>query len=128
MPINVDDAKKQITKKLYSIPIIHKAIRNPIFTSLAVVIVFIIILLFVFRNVEIYTDDEESFCRLILRVGIYSFIVITGLIFLNNYYLKDEFKSQQVSGAMEEIFDGVDVVSKNSSYIPVSVTLPKYGL
>ena len=151
MPINVRDTEEKVTKKLSSIPLLNKIIRNPLFTALAIVIVFILIILFVFRNSEIYTDeDTPGLCRLSLRAGFYAFIVTAGLVFLNNYYLKEEFKSNSVSGAMEAIFDGVDTISTNGNngesvinimsspvaqsaksdagLSPVSVTIPNYKI
>jgi len=125
MPINISETKKKLTENIISIPIIDTIIKNPLFTALTIVIIILFIILLVFRDVEV--NEDTSLFKLSTKVSIYSFIIVAGLIFLNNYYIEKEIISKTKSGAMEELFNDIDMVgssisTESDSFVPVSPT------
>src|SRR3989344_63033 len=125
MPINISETKKKLTENIISIPIIDTIIKNPLFTALTIVIIILFIILLVFRDVEV--NEDTSLFKLSTKVSIYSFIIVAGLIFLNNYYIEKEIISKKKSGAMEELFNDIDMVgssisTESDSFVPVSPT------
>ena len=132
MPIDTNQSITGLKKNVSSLPIIDKIINNPFSTAIAISIILIIILIFVFADVEV--NEDTSLFKLAFRASIYTFIISAGLIFLNNYYLKEEFNTMNKSEQLENIFGGVDTVGQG---IPIAgndlinikpnITLPEYN-
>ena len=131
MPINVEEVERNLTEQISSVPIVKRIIINPLFTAITITIILLVIIMFIFKDAEV--DENTSLFKLSVRTSIYAFIFISGLLFLNNYHLKEEIISKTKSGAMEELFGGIDKIGEGTladkaDLVPVTLTIPKYPL
>lgn len=90
---------------------VQSVMNNPIYTAIIIVIVVLIIFYFMFRSL---IDEDEPFWPIFIRTGVYSFILVSGFIFLHykssehRVIAKGETKilDQVVKGSMEKNITG----------------------
>ena len=87
MPLNVSDCFLKTVKGTLKLAPFKVTLSNPFFTALLITLIIIIIILIVFRNEKF---KYNSLSKLTLKVGVYSIIIISMFIFLNNYSLIKE--------------------------------------
>ncbi len=101
MPFEIGEAINSIADKVISSPTIDSIARNPIYTSVLIVFVIILIMLFIFRDVE--TDD--SLLSLCLRSGFYIFLVLTATLFIHNKVLMRETSAVAKGSEVANVFE-----------------------
>lgn len=111
----VDNAANRISKN----KIATKIFSNPFYTAVLIAIVIFLIIIFVFRNVEI-DEESESLSRLAFRASIYGLIILTGIQFIQNYYLLNEVKRDDKSEIISQAFDDNRVNSERIKKIESS--------
>jgi hypothetical protein len=102
MPFDIGESINSVADALLRAPIINKIATNPIYTALSVVFVVMLIILVVFRD----ADTSEPLLTLCLRSGFWTFLLLTGVLFLQNKVLTRESDSQGKNTAYENVFNG----------------------
>lgn len=87
--------------------IIGSFIKNPFYTAILITIIIMLMIIFVFRNAEI--ESNESLTILALRTGIYSLLIITGIQFLQNQYVLNEVQNSGKETVLTTLFDTKDI-------------------
>lgn len=82
-------------------PIIKTIVGSPIYTSVIIVILILVIILITFKDCIM----NESMVTLMVRTGLYSLIVTTGVIFLHDNYLMKELNEQHKIAGVGELFE-----------------------
>jgi len=111
MVFGINEALRKSTNKVKKNKLLNNIIVNPFYTALIIVFIIIIMILFVFRNVE---TDDESKLKMSLRVGAYSLIFITGIIFLHNKKLMEEIREHKSNDIVDDVF-GMGEINKEST-------------
>lgn len=101
MPLDVGETINNFGNLFLKVPIIHTITKNPIYTSLIITFIIVLIILFIFRDV----DADESLLIMGLRSGFYIFIMMTGVLFLHNKILLQEVGNYEKNGEYENIFN-----------------------
>lgn len=112
MPIEVKGSAEYIAEYIGGNKLVNKIVNNPFYTAILIVIVIILVILFVFRNVEVEPDD--SLIKLSLRAGIYLLFIITGIQFIQNYYLLKETKTGSQENVIKEVFGADELLAKRA--------------
>ena len=81
--------------------------KNPFYTAVLIVAIIVLIILYVFRNVD-FEGEDESLSKLVFRGSIYMLIVITAIQFLNNQIWLDDKKSSVSDEGVKTVFGGMD--------------------
>lgn len=126
MPINISESVNNIAGKIGGNKIISKTFSNPFYTALLISIVIFLIILFVFRNVEI-DDDSESLTKLAFRGSVYALILLTGIQFMQNYYMLNETKTGGKDEVINQAFSENTVTSKRIETIGKNDSSGKLG-
>jgi hypothetical protein len=101
MPIDPANVVSAAGDKVVNLKIVQSVGKNPVFLSLVIVIIVMLITSIVFRDVR----GESSVGVLTLRAGFWSFLAITAAIFVNNTIMLQETTELKKSGAYNDIFD-----------------------
>lgn len=93
MPIDTGEIKEGVVDYFSSGGIIAQSLKNPFYSAFLVIIVLLIIMLFVFRDLEI--DGDESYAIHLVRFGFYGFIFLSLYQFLQNHITIKEYKEYE---------------------------------
>lgn len=130
MVFDVGSAINSTADKLISLPLINRIANNPIYTALLITFITVLIVMFVFRDVE----SEDSLLSLCLRSGFYMFLFVFGAVLIHNRVLIKELTATTTSAEIDGVFKGsysglptetsVSTHSLEDSIIPVNVDVP----
>lgn len=135
MPFEFKQAANFITNKFKDNKILGLFVRNPFYTALLISIIIVLVILFVFRNVD-FEDEEEGLSKLSIRSGIYLLIIITAVQFFQNQALLGEFQRGAENKQLDTVFDTDKTVSnriqsveggsqgqpkESAQYVPVGI-------
>lgn len=101
MPIGVSTSVNSTADKFGKLPGVNKLFSNPVYLSLLLVLIIMLITVIVFRDI----DSDTSLVTLTLRTGFWSFVAITGAIFVNNRIMLDEVNKKVKTSAYEPLFE-----------------------
>ena|ERR1700743_2225911 len=101
MPLDVGETINNFGNLFLKIPIIHTVTKNPIYTSLIITFIIVLIIIFTFRD----ADTDEPILTMGLRSGFWIFIMMIGILFLHNKILLQEVNAHDVMGEYENIFN-----------------------
>lgn len=99
-------------------PYVRSISQNPIYTSLLIVVVMIVIMLFTFRHEK----TNESMWALALRLGIYTFGAVLAVVFLHDKVLLMDMRDQTLNSDVAQTFAPTNLTGSEENIIPV--TLP----
>jgi len=92
--------------------------NNPIYTSLLIVLVIMIVMYTVLSESyneaieEAELDDSPSFWRLMFRSGIYLLVAVFAIVFLHYKYVLDEFDKKHEEKVLKQTVQSVNVSGK----------------
>jgi hypothetical protein len=104
MPFEVGEFVNNTVDYFKNAPLVRGAARNPFYTAALITLILALIVAFVFRNVDI--DSDDSFTTLILRVGFYGLITSSIIMYIHNSALVNEIKAKSKNNTLEDIFGG----------------------
>lgn len=107
MVFEVKESARNFMNYIGGNPFIVSFIKNPFYTAILITVILILVIIFVFRNAEI--GGSESLTILALRTGVYSLLLITGIQFLQNQYVINEFNGANREKVLETVFDTKDI-------------------
>lgn len=107
MPFNVGESVNYVSGKFISAPIVQTVMKNPFYTAILIVLIIVLIILYVFRNVD-FEESDESLGKLVLRGSIYMLLVITAIQFLNNRIWLDDKKHSMTDEGVKTVFGGIE--------------------
>lgn len=107
MPFNVGESINYVSEKFTSSPLVKNIMKNPFYTALLIVAIIVLIILFVFRNVD-FSGEEESLGKLVFRGSIYMILIVTAIQFLNNQIWIQDTKNKSSSAEVKAVFGGVE--------------------
>lgn len=116
MSFNVGDAVNSLAARVLNQPAVLTIARNPIYTAVAIAVIIMLIVAFIYRESE--PPEDATALGLIARVGFWSFIIFTGVIFLHNKVLTTEHKRALVDTATADSF--APPVSVLEDAVPIS--------
>lgn len=117
MPLDIGESINYVADLFLKAPAIYRFAKNPIYTSILIVFIIMLIVMFVFKA----ADTEESLLIMCLRVGFWSFILICGVMFIHNKVLSGDVKEKELNAAYNGIFDANYNVNDS---IPVPIMKP----
>lgn len=119
MPINFAETINGFADKLLNLPILDSAISNPFYMAICISILIIVIVMFIFWDSLIdQHSSNESLLTMSMRVGVWSFFVLTGFLYLYNKKTIDETENATKNALYDEVFKDTSV--QNSNPLPVS--------
>ena len=121
MTFEVVGAINSLSDYIISIPGVGAIMSNPIYTALFIAVIIALITLFIFRNAE----TDESLGKMCLRSGFYVFIILIGIIFLQNRVLEGEIAHVRRGSEIERVFNGSysGYNAADESLIPVDINV-----
>lgn len=133
MPFEVGEAINSFTDRFIKLPLVKRIAHNPIYTAMVITFIMILIVMFVFRDVE----SDESLLALCMRSGFYLFVFLVGIIVIHNKVLIGEITatttSEEMNGMFKGSYSGIvtgeddgEINSLEDSIIPVPVNVPTY--
>jgi hypothetical protein len=99
MSFNFKEKCELCFKKIREVPNLNKIITNPFLTALIITLIIIMIVLFVFRDVS--TDESKTIIG--IRIGIYTFLAVSLLLFLNNKKLLHDQTDQKLTEDVKQV-------------------------
>jgi hypothetical protein len=105
MPIDMSETSNSLSDYLLNVKIIGKTVNNPFYAALLITAIIVFTMIFVFRNVEIPSetnDSNETLYSLAIKAGFYILIFVTGILFLQNKSVINEFsgnKNEKIGSA-----------------------------
>jgi hypothetical protein len=124
----IGSAINSLADSIINAPFIDRISRNPIYTSLVITFILILIVMFTFRDV--YTDSEdESLLSTSLQMGFYVFLIITGIVFMHDRILMKEQDSAKNTSQIAQAFNITAAGEKSnilteSDIVPIKVDIP----
>lgn len=118
MPFNVGESINYVSGKFVNAPIVRAVMKNPFYTAILIVMIIVLIILYVFRNVD-FEGEDESLSKLVFRGSIYMLLVITAIQFLNNQIWLEDKKSSVSDEGVKNIFGGVEKFG-TGKVVPIS--------
>jgi hypothetical protein len=115
MPVEVGETVNYIIDSFLNAPIVHIIAKNPIYTALTITFIVIIIVMFIFRDV----DSSESVFILSMRSGFWIAIFMIGVLSIHNKVLSMEQKINADSVVYNGVFTDYPT---NGGTIPVNLT------
>lgn len=103
MPFEIGGSINYLADKFLSAPTIHNIAKNPIYTALLITFIIIIIIMFVFRDI----DAKESLLVMSMRAGFWILFMLLGILLLHNKVLSRETEEFKRSTEYENVFSGV---------------------
>lgn len=110
MPFNVGESVNYVSDKFTGAPIVQTVMKNPFYTAITIVFVIVLIILYVFRNVD-FEEEDESLGKLVFRSSIYMLLAITAIQFLNNRIWLEDKKHSMTDEGVKNVFGGVEKFS-----------------
>jgi len=92
MPVETEKLVDDISEWFLNNKMINYVATNPIYTSFIIVFIIILVIMFIFRDVDTKRDTDESLFIMSLRVGFWVLLFSTSIIFLHNKLLLKEKK------------------------------------
>jgi hypothetical protein len=86
MPIDFGTAINDISDALLSKSIVRSIASNPIYTSMLIVFVLVLLVMFTFRDAEM----DDSLLTVCLKLGFWAFLITCGIMFIHNKVLTNE--------------------------------------
>jgi hypothetical protein len=131
MPFDIGESINYVADTILSAPIVLTIANNPIYTSLVLTFVIILIILITFRDVNIETG--ESLTTLSIRAGFWVAVLLVGALFLQNKVCAAELLEVGKSAEYDGLFNSGYIGNKLGSGQPnelledsvVPVVVPK---
>lgn len=120
MPFEVGDAFNQAAAKITKFPAVDLVIRNPLYVALLITAAIVLIIIFIFRDV----DSDESLLKLSSRAGFWILLLTTCVMFLHHKLLSRELSGEAKDSELKHIFRGnhSDIEGAvESALIPVKI-------
>lgn len=127
MPFELGGAVNTLSDLFLDAPIVATIANDPMYTALTITIILVMIVLLVFRDVE----SDESVITMSLRVGIWSFLITAGVLFLQNKVLMRDKEYDTKNTEYDDVFkgaysrigadDGVTSAILEDSIMPVNI-------
>ena len=102
MPFDIGESINYLADSFLRAPIVHSVSKNPVYTALVITFLIMIIIMFVFRDV----DSDDPLLTLILRAGFWAFLGLTSVIFLHDKVLLQEQFSAEKNAVYDDVFNG----------------------
>lgn len=119
MTFEVGETINKMIDSFLRAPIIYSIARNPIYTALVITLVILLIVAFIFREI----DSDESLLVMTLRTGFWVFIMMLGVLMLHNRVLTGEDLREKRNGSYDAVF-GTSVGSKlDTEFIPIAPSI-----
>jgi uncharacterized integral membrane protein len=118
MGLDVGELINEFVDACLSKPYVRSISQNPIYTTLLIVIVMILIMVFTFRHEK----TQESMWAISLRLGIYIFGAVLAVVFLHDKVLLMDMNNRGANSEVMQAFTPTDLVGNEENIIPV--TLP----
>jgi len=100
MSIEIGTTVNNFADKILKAPIVGSLLQNPVYTALLITLIIVILILWMFRD----ADTEDSLLTMSLRVGFWTFLLVTGVMFLHNRVLSSEVHDEKISNAFNGVF------------------------
>jgi hypothetical protein len=123
MPISIQGIINYFSGKLTDTPVLKKITKNPIYTALLITFIIVIIVIVIFRDVD---TGDESLSKLAIRTGIYSFIFVVFVQFLQNHNIMTELKKGAGSEYIDDVFNttgGIGLTPRRGGEKPPQIAL-----
>ena len=104
MPFDAQHALNNLGERVSEVPMVKRIVKNPFYTAILISLIIVVVILFVFRNVELKGTDD-SLSRLAIRSGIYSLMAVTVVQFLQNQHVLNDAKRETQSSQIDEVFE-----------------------
>lgn len=111
MTWNINEVINNISNGILGGAMMKHIIANPLYTSLLIVFVVILIVLINFRD----SETSEPMHILCVRTGFWSFLFVTSILLLHNKILMADCKSANINGNYESLFDQYRVLDSNTT-------------
>lgn len=103
MPFDVGATINSIADKFLQVPFVRAVAANPIYTALLITFAIILVVMFIFRDAD---TGDESLTSASLRTGFWVFLLLTGILMLQNKVLITESGATRRLGEYEGVFGG----------------------
>ena len=123
MPLEVGETINKLADKFMSAPAIMSVAKNPIYTALMITFIIVLLVMFIFRNVE----TEESLLTMCLRTGFWVLLLLVGTLFIHNKVLMTESLDSSEQEQINQVFNRIGADEPNysnnidDSFIPVNI-------
>jgi hypothetical protein len=114
MSLAIGDIIDETATTILRSNVARRIAENPLYTALVIVFIIVLVVMFVFRDVD--TGDDNGLLFLSIRTGFWAFFVVTALVFLNNKVLMATSSDTAYSGAYDDEPAAV-------AYAPVATTV-----
>lgn len=117
MTFEVGEALNYMIDGFLKAPIVNSIAKNPIYTALAITLIIILILLFIFRDIE----ADETVLTLALRSGFWIFLMLLGVMMIHNRVLLSETSVQKREGEYEQVFKDTPAAAArfDTDFVPI---------
>ncbi len=120
MPFEVGEAINGMIDSFLNAPFVSTVSKNPLYTALAITLVILLILLFVFRD----ADGAETTLVMSLRSSFWIFLLLIGALLVHNRVLMNEAANVNQKQNHDSMF--APVPSRlHSEYVPVVKAVPQ---
>lgn len=105
-------------------PLIYSIARNPIYTALVITLIILLIVAFVFKDI----DSDESLLVMTLRTGFWVFVMLLGVLMIHNRVLSGEDLREKRNGSYDAVFGSAVGAKLDTEFIPITPSIyNKYG-
>jgi len=119
MPFDVGATINSIADKFLQVPFVRGVASNPIYTALLITFAVVLVVMFIFRDAD---TGDESLTSASLRTGFWVFLLLCGVLMLQNKVLLTESGAAKRLGEYEGVFGG-----GYGSGLPGSAASPNTG-
>lgn len=124
MTFEVGETINQIVDAFLRAPVIYSIARNPIYTALVITLIILLIVAFIFRDI----DSDECLLVMTLRTGFWVFIMMLGVIMVHNRVLTGEDLREKRNKSYEEVFGSSAGVQLDSDFVPVAPSIHRSNM
>ena len=121
MTFEVGEMLNYLTDAFLKAPIVGAIAKNPIYTALVVTLMVVLIVMMIFRDIE----ADETVLTMSLRAGFWVFLMLLGVLMINNRVLTTESHQYQKDGHYEQLFTPSAVGRFENDFVPVQ---PQQGM
>lgn len=115
MTFEVGEALNYMIDVFLKAPIINSIAKNPIYTALAITLIVILIIMFIFRDIE----SDETLLTLSLRSGFWIFLMLLGVMMIHNRVLLSESSARAKDGEYAKVFTTSPEARFDKDFVPV---------
>lgn len=117
MGLDIGELINDFVDTCLSKPYVRSISQNPIYTTLLIVIIMILVMVFTFRHEK----TQESMWAISLRLGIYIFGAVLAVVFLHDKVLLMDMNDRGANSDVVQAFAPTNLVGNEENIIPVSI-------